>query len=103
MRYCLFYIFTLFSDGRGSHFGWSICEKSDINLKQLHLQIILTQQTKFYSAFHEILALKQNKAGKQEVGNCDLILLLIFFFILIISKIKVQLMRYIKFQLNTCI
>ena len=44
MRYCLFYIFAIFSIGRGSHFGWSICvKKSDINLKQLHLQIILIE------------------------------------------------------------
>ena len=28
MRYCLFYIFAIFSNGRGSHFGWSICVKS---------------------------------------------------------------------------
>ena len=55
--------------------------------------------TKFCSAFHEILAFKQNKARKQEVGHCDLILLYIFF-ILIILKIKVQLMLYIKFQPN---
>ena len=41
----------------------------------------------------------QNRARKQEVGHCDLILLYIFF-ILIILKIKVQLMLYIKFQPN---
>ena len=39
MRYCLFYIFAIFSIGRGSHFG-----KSDINLNQLHLQIILIER-----------------------------------------------------------
>ena len=46
MRYCLFYIFAIFSNSRGSHFGWSICvkKKSDINLKQLNLQIILTDR-----------------------------------------------------------
>ena len=46
--------------------------------------------TKFCSAFHEVLAFRQNRASKQEVGHCDLILL-IDFFILIILKIKVQL------------
>ena len=42
--------------------------------------------TKFCSTFHEILAFKQNNALKQEVGHCDLILLWIFFFTLIILK-----------------
>ena len=70
MRYCLFYIFTIFSNGRGSHFGRSICVKSDINLKQLYLQIILIERDyKFHSAFHEILAFRQNRAHKQEVGH----------------------------------
>ena len=55
--------------------------------------------TKFCSAFHEILVFKQNRARKQEVGHCDLILLYIFF-ILIILKIMVQLMLYTKFQPN---
>ena len=35
MKYCPFYIFAVFSYDRGSHFGWSICEKSDINFKQV--------------------------------------------------------------------
>ena len=35
--------------------------------------------TKFCSAFHEILAFRQSRAYKQEVGHCDLILLWIFF------------------------
>ena len=70
---------------------------SHINLKQLHLQIILTE---FCSEFHEILAFRQNRACKQEVGHCDLILLYIFP-ILIILKIMVQLMLYTKFQPNT--
>ena len=55
--------------------------------------------TKFCSAFHEILAFRQNRACKQELGHCDLILLQIFF-ILIILKFKVQLMLYIQFQPN---
>ena len=33
--------FCYFSNGRGSHCGWSICEKNDINMKQAHLQIIM--------------------------------------------------------------
>ena len=44
MRYCLFYIFATFSNGRGSQFGWSIFETSDIILKQLNLQIILIER-----------------------------------------------------------
>ena len=75
MRYCLFYIFTIFRYGRGSHFGWSVCEKRDINLKEVHLQIILIERDKFLFTFHEILVFKQNRAHKQEVGHCDLILL----------------------------
>ena len=55
--------------------------------------------TKFCSAFHEILALKQNKTCKEQVGHCDLVLLQILF-ILIIPEIKVQLMLYTKFQPN---
>ena len=64
------------------------------------MQITLIEP-KFCSAFHEILAFRQkkNRAHKQEVGHCDLILLQIFF-ILIILKIKVQLMLYTKFQPN---
>ena len=56
--------------------------------------------TKFCYAFHEILAFKQNRARKQEVGHYDLMPLRIFFFILIILKIKVQLLTYTKFQPN---
>ena len=55
--------------------------------------------TKFCSVFLEILAFRQNRASKQEVGHCDLILPKIFF-ILKILKIKVQLMLYTKFQPN---
>ena len=84
MRYFLFYIFAIFSNGRGSHFEWSVCVKSDINLKQLHLQIILIERD--CSTFHKILAFKQNRDRKQEVGHCDLFLVWIFFFILIILK-----------------
>ena len=84
MRYCLFHIFSTLSNGRGSLFGWSICEKIviasckdlcdtilvrihsevlenchfhvstiflakaamgllELNLKQLHLQLILIE------------------------------------------------------------
>ena len=43
------------------------------------------------------MAFRQNRARKQEVDHCDLILLLIFF-VLQILKIKVQLMPYTKFQ-----
>ena len=50
-------------------------KKNDINLIQLHLQIILIEHDKFCSAFHETLAFTQNRAHKQEVGDCDLILL----------------------------
>ena len=46
---------------------------SHINLKQLHLQINLIEHD--YSAFHGILAFRQNRACKQEVGHCDQILL----------------------------
>ena len=53
--------------------------------------------TKFCSAFHEILAFRQNRERQQEVGQCDLILLYMFF-ILVILKIKVHLMLYTKFQ-----
>ena len=35
--------FAIFGNGRGRHFGWSICVKSDINLEQIHLQIILIE------------------------------------------------------------
>ena len=36
--------FRDFSYGRGKHFGWSIGEKRDMTLKQLHLQIILIER-----------------------------------------------------------
>ena len=45
-------------------------KKSD-KFKTIHLQIILIE---FCSAFHEILAFKQNRACKQETGHYDLIL-----------------------------
>ena len=45
------------------------------------------------------MAFRQNRARKQEVGHCDLILILIFF-ILKILKIKVQLRLITKFQPN---
>ena len=35
--------FAIFGNGRGRHFGWSICVKSDINLEQIHLHIILIE------------------------------------------------------------
>ena len=44
---------------------------SHINLKPLHLQIILTDMPKFCSTLQEILASRQNRAHKQEVGHCD--------------------------------
>ena len=55
--------------------------------------------TKFCSAFHEILAFKQIRARKQEVGHCGLILHHIFF-ILISIIIKVLLILHAKFQPN---
>ena len=38
------YFAIFFGNGRGRHFGWSICVKSDINLEQIHLQIILIER-----------------------------------------------------------
>ena len=52
--------------------------------------------TKFCTAFHEILAFKQNRARKQEVGPNSAA----DFFILIILKIKVQLVLYPNIQPN---
>ena len=57
----------------------NLCKKKDINLKQVHLQIILTDVTKFCSIFHEVLAFQQNTARKQEVSHYNLILLKFFF------------------------
>ena len=45
------------------------------------------------------MVFKQNRAHKQEVGHCGLILLQIFF-ILISINIKVLLIFHTKFQLN---
>ena len=104
MRYCLFHIFAIFSNGRGSHSGLSICEKiviaicenlcdiifvwihsevlenwrvhvlsissnssrlpsllpSHINLKNSICRSFWLNMTEFCSAFHEILAFRQN-------------------------------------------
>ena len=55
--------------------GGQYLKKKVTNLKHLHLQFILTERESFCSAFHEILAFRQNRAWVQEVCQCDLILL----------------------------
>ena len=45
MRYCLFCIFANFSNGRGSHLGWSICEKKIV------IALVRTDETQYWSEF----------------------------------------------------
>ena len=74
MRYCL-YIFAFLITADTAILDGQFVKKGNINLKPIHLQIILIELTKFCSAYHEILAFRQNRAREQEVGHCDLILL----------------------------
>ena len=49
MKYCLFYIVAILVTAEAAILDdfWmvNLCKKSDINLKQLHLQIILIERT----------------------------------------------------------
>ena len=65
MRYCLFHIFAIFSNGRGSHFGYSICEKIVIaSCEDLcDTILVLIHSEVLESVFHEILAYRQNRAS----------------------------------------
>ena len=60
MRYRLFHIFAIFSNGRGSNFGWSICEKiviaswedlCDTMLVWIHSEVLRNCQFHVFTTF----------------------------------------------------